>query len=297
MSVLGNAGYRSLRLKARAYTPCMGNLEQLDWIDAFAVTGYGVRVGVRVNDNELIERLQQRLPPGARISRMGTVDRMLSVIKAQPSEKRGVRNFNLLYADHVVGGRSHRMDAVLERYDVELRLALAQYSRRKLFVHAAVVTWKGRAIVLPGRSMTGKTTLAGELVRAGATYFSDEYAVIDDTGRVHPFAKPLSVRAPGKTDQVETAVEAFGGEAGTDPAPIHLVVMSQYRDGARWRPKKLSPGQGVLELMDNTIAARQYPELTLKLLGLAASRATILKGARGEASQIANRILKAAEIA
>ena len=55
----------------------MGNLEKLSWIDAFAVTGYGVRVGVRVNDAALIQQLRSRLPPGAKISPMGTVDRML----------------------------------------------------------------------------------------------------------------------------------------------------------------------------------------------------------------------------
>ena len=69
------AAPRTLKLRARAYTPCMGNLEKLCWIDAFAVTGYGVRVGVRVNDAALIERLRSRLPPGAKISPMGTVFR------------------------------------------------------------------------------------------------------------------------------------------------------------------------------------------------------------------------------
>ena len=33
-----------------------------------------------------------------------------------------------------------------------------------------------------------------ELLRAGAVYYSDEYAVVDPWGRVHPFAKPLSIR-------------------------------------------------------------------------------------------------------
>jgi hypothetical protein len=29
-----------------------------------------------------------------------------------------------------------------------------------------------------------------ELVRAGATYYSDEFAVLDSRGRVHPFPRP-----------------------------------------------------------------------------------------------------------
>src|ERR1700722_4534577 len=108
LPILQVAAPRILKLRARAYTPCMGNLEKLYWIDAFAVTGYGVRVGVRVNDASLIERLRSRLPPGAKISPMGTVDRMLSVILAPPSERRGVRNYHLVYSNHAVVGRSPR---------------------------------------------------------------------------------------------------------------------------------------------------------------------------------------------
>jgi hypothetical protein len=181
---------RSLELRARWYTTFMGNLEKLHWIDAFAVTGFGVRVGVRVNDAALIDRLRSRLPPGAKMSRMGMVDRMLSVILAPPSERRGVKNYHLVYANHEVVGRSHRLDILLDSYDTHLRAAMAQLSRRKLFVHAGVVAWKDRAILLPGRTLAGKTHLVGELVKAGATYFSDEYAVLDDDGCVHPFAKP-----------------------------------------------------------------------------------------------------------
>ena len=49
-------------------------------------------------------------------------------------------------------------------------------------VFPTIVTWgRGRAIVIPGRTFSGKSTLVAELVRAGATYYSDEYAVEDET--------------------------------------------------------------------------------------------------------------------
>jgi hypothetical protein len=56
--------------------------------------------------------------------------------------------------------------------------------------------WRGvgRAVILPGRSMSGKTSLVAALVKAGATYFSDEYAVLDKLGMVHPYIKTLSLR-------------------------------------------------------------------------------------------------------
>jgi hypothetical protein len=290
-----SAAPRALKLRARWYTPCMGNLEKLSWIDAFAVTGYGVRVGVRVNDDALIERLRPRLPPGAKISPMGTVDRILSVILAPPSERRGVKNYHLVYSNHDLVGRSHRLDVVLDNYDTHLRMAMAEFSRRKLFVHAGVVAWKERAILLPGSTLAGKTHLVAELVKAGAAYLSDEYAILDEDGWVHPFAKPLSMR-PSKTGpQIETPVEQIGGVPGRKPLPVGLVVMSQFREGARWRPKRLTAGQGVLELLDNAFSARRSPEFAMNILGRVASGATVLKGTRGDATTMTGHILDAAE--
>ena len=289
------AAPRALRLRARSYTPCMGNLEKLYWIDAFAVTGYGVRVGVRVNDAALIERLRSRLPPGAKISPMGTVDRMLSVILAPLSERRGVKNYHLVYADHVVVGRSRRLEVVLDNYDTHLRTSMAELSRRKLFVHAGVVAWKNRAILLPGRTLAGKTHLVAELVKAGATYFSDEYAVLDEDGFVHPFAKPLSMRPSKTAPQVETPVEEIGGVPGRKPVSVGMVVMSQFEEGAGWRPKRLTTGQGVLELLDNTFSVPQSPEHAIRILGRVASGATVLKGKRGDAGTMLSHVLAAVE--
>ena len=64
-----------------------------------------------------------------------------------------------------------------------------------MFVHAGVVAVDGRALLLPGGSFTGKTTLVAALLRAGAQYGSDEYAVLDEAGLVLPaYPRPLSIR-------------------------------------------------------------------------------------------------------
>ena len=64
---------------------------------------------------------------------------------------------------------------------------LAERARNRIFIHAGVVGWQGRAIVIPGRSFSGKSTLVAALLQAGATYYSDEFAVLDGRGYVHPF--------------------------------------------------------------------------------------------------------------
>ena len=130
------------------------------------------------------------------------------------------------------------------------------------------------------------------LVEAGATYYSDEYAVLDLQGRVHPYPQPLALREPGLLEQTKCPVEAIGGVVGTKPLSVDLVIVSKYRANARWRPVQLTAGHGVLELLDNTVPARRKPEVVLPTLQKAVTDATILKGDRSEADEIVKRILR-----
>jgi hypothetical protein len=159
-----------------------------------------------------------------------------------------------------------------------------------LFVHAGVVGWQGGAILIPGRTHSGKSSLVSALVAAGATYYSDEYAVLDDSGLVHPFARPLGIRdATGRTRHVEPA--AIGAAIGDSPLPVRLVVVAQYAPGAEWRPRRLSPGETVLALLANTIAVRSRPADTLKTLAAAVTNAEALGGMRGDAMPLAEQLL------
>jgi hypothetical protein len=184
--------------------------------------------------------------------------------------------------------------AVLES---ELRQSLAVRSKHRTFVHAGVVGWRGRAIVVPGRSRSGKTTLVAELVRAGASYLSDEFAIIDARGRVHPFAKPLSIRGAGGCDLhvSRPSAEDLGGRAGTRPLPIGLVVLATHQPGAQWRPQTLTAGQAVIEMLAHTVPARLRPAASLQALERAVARAVVLKGERGEAGALAPLLLQLLE--
>jgi hypothetical protein len=155
-----------------------------------------------------------------------------------------------------------------------------------------VVAWRGRAIVIPGRSFSGKSSLVAALVRAGATYYSDEYAVFDARGRVHPFPAPLSLRGADGERPTRHPPESLGRRPGTRPLPVGRVAVSPYRQGARWRPRRLTPGQGVLALLANTVPARERPAAALAALQRAVVAAPVLKGARGEASEVAGVLLE-----
>src|SRR5207237_2668254 len=97
-------------------------------------------------------------------------------------------------------------------FSSRLRLTVAEFAKSRVFIHAGVVGWKGKAIVIPGKSFHGKTTLTAELVKRGALYYSDEYAVLSEEGMVYPFPKTLSMRGfTDKYKQVESSVREFGG--------------------------------------------------------------------------------------
>ena len=55
------------------------------------------------------------------------------------------------------------------------------------------------------------------LLRAGATYYSDEYALLDESGRVHPFARKLSLRQPDGARPLRCTANELGAPTGTEP--------------------------------------------------------------------------------
>ena len=274
----------------------MAKIDRLGWAAGFAIESYGARVGVRVNDPGVLELLAVRFPPGWKLARAEVVDRLYSLFSAADDERaRGLRRFTLLYGDVSRLTRTHDLSEALEAFESDLQLYVAASARRRLFVHAGVVGWRGRAVVLPGRSFAGKTTLVAALVREGATYYSDEYAVFDRAGRVHPYARPLGLREGASGRQTKLAVEALDGVRGERALPVGLVVVSEYRAGARFRARRLSQGQGLLAMLANTVSARRQPEVALGVLQKVSARVPIYKCARGEADAAAASILKLLE--
>ena len=255
-----------------------------------------MRFGVRADDPRSLERLAEFLPPGTAPLPNGVVERLYSIrTGAGGVSRRGLRRFQLLYADHLRLARTVDIEELFERFESDLQLFVAASSKRWVFIHAGVVGWRGRAILVPGRSLSGKTTLVGELVRAGAEYYSDEYAVLDGRGRVRAYPKLPSVREGGAFRQRKVSLEEFGAAAsGAGPLPVGLVVLSGYRGGASWRPRELSAGRAALEMLGHAVAARLQPERVLAALSGLPARARVLKGERGEAVETARRVLEEA---
>jgi hypothetical protein len=275
----------------------MQGIDRLGWAAGVTFDSFGLRLGVRVNDATVLPRIVSRFPPGWKPAPSPYPREIFSLFVGGPGTRPGVRRFHLAYQGPTRVSRTHDLDEAIEALESDLRLYVALWARRRIFVHAGVVAWRGQAIVLPGPSYSGKSTLVAALVRAGARYYSDEYAVLDARGRVHPYPAPLRTRVPGQKQAVavDSGTDSAPAAVAGKPLPVGLVALCRYQAGARWRPQSLSRGQGVLALLANTVPARFRPGDSMAAIERALSNARALRGVRGQADQMAGQLLDALE--
>ncbi len=203
------------------------------------------------------------------------------------------RGFRLLS-----GGReeveSLDFDGILHQLEQKLLLHVGERAPHRIFLHAGVVGWRGHAILLPGSSCAGKTTLVAGLVTAGAAYYSDDYALLDPDGLVHPYARDLQIRQATAGRRRRVAVGELNGEAGTRPLPVAAVVFTTFVDKARWEPKSLTEGEAVLGMLEHTLCAQKRPAETMAALARVALGAKAFRSERGEAETVLRSLLSLA---
>ncbi len=274
----------------------MEKIDRLVWAEGLSFISYGVRIGIRANKPGILDKFLPVLPPDWKPSSSSVVERMYSIIAGGQGPRPNIRLLNIIYSGAFRLARTADLQTAIDAFESDLQLYVAEMSPRRVFVHAGVVGWRGQAVIIPGRSYSGKSTLTAELVKAGATYYSDEYAVLDEQGRVHHYARPIGIREHGEFEKAtKYAVETLGGRPGSKPLPVKLVLVSRYKPGARWQPRQLSAGEGALALLANTVSARREPENALTALNQAVSCATVVKGNRGEARQVIDYIFEKLE--
>ena len=152
---------------------------------AIAFEAFGARIAIRAAESFQPD-LQPGLPPRAQPINTDEYDTVYSVETAPlrpSSEQTDVH----LTRDGVGIGSFPDLAMACRELESNMHFQVALAAQDFLFVHAGVVQWKGQAIVVPGRTETGKSSLVMALVKAGGEYFSDEYAVLDREGRVHPY--------------------------------------------------------------------------------------------------------------
>jgi len=87
------------------------------------------------------------------------------------------------------GRRAGEVTAAFE-YEFYNRTISALYPPL-ISLHASTVHINGTCITCAGESGAGKSSLCTKALLQGAAYFSDEFTLVDGTGRITPFPRPL----------------------------------------------------------------------------------------------------------
>jgi hypothetical protein len=212
---------------------------------------------------------------------------------------RGRRNLN---AVATVGGS---IQSLLWQINSEV----IRNARRHLLIHAAAASWRGRGIVMPAESESGKTTLVTGLIRAGFDYLSDEAAVIDPkTLSLIPYAKPLSMEAgtleaiPELKKQLHPAfawttrfsyhlhpsdvrTDAIGSECA-----VKYVIAPSYRRGET-AMVSMSRADALVALVDNAFNFNRFGTRGLKALARVVERTECFRLRMGDVPSAVEAIL------
>lgn len=267
------------------------DIKRVRWKYFFAFETYGVKIGIRSNKQDLIEQCRESLdfifPTGWREIPFDENKYLFSIYLGKSKQQNSYTYKN----DELISTQQTKYFK-FDTLESQLRLTVAEFAEDLVFIHAGAVAYKNKAIIIPGVSFSGKTTLVAELSKRGLEYYSDEYAVIDKKGLLHPFPKKLSVR--GIIDdytQVEIPVEEMGGKKGHQPIPIGMILVTKYKKNAKFKPEQLSTGKGIIESIANSVSIRQNPALVLQTLSIVTSSATVIKTNRNEVAKFADKFL------
>ncbi len=260
-------------------------LNRQKWEAQLNFEAYGTRIGVRSNTIDTITHLEKILPnilpTGWNKIMESSADFVFSIIVKKRKSKK-----NVFYKNGELIMENFSPKYIWDAVDSHIRMTVGEYSKNYIFIHAGVVGWEGKAIVIPGSSFSGKTTLTAEFVKRGALYYSDDFTVLDKKGFVHPFPRKLSLR--GIIDdyrQLDFAVEELGGTRGVEPIPVGIMLLTKYKKKAKPKLKQVSRGEGMMAGLENSLSIRQNPPQVLSVLNKTLEKARIYKSPRNEAKE------------
>jgi len=251
----------------------------------FGVLAFGCHVQLAAEGSEAYATLDRYTFPSLPRRIGATDDPDISVRIVRVSDQ-----FQLLADDVVIATAPRAINLVPDLIRV-LDEAVVQRLTTLRAVHAGAVLWGGQVLLLPGATHAGKSSLVAELLRRGATYFSDEYALIDSAGRVHPYPRPLLVRN-GRPEQHPVLPEECNASVGSSPASVGWILSLEYQPAGAWSIAAVSQGEALLTLLRNTPhVLAESPEM-VEVFQRAVAGAACYTGSRTEASHAADQILR-----
>ena len=174
----------------------------------------------------------------------------------------------------------------------EIESIVIRQVRGVAVVHAGAAVFGKAGVLLPGSSRSGKTSLVREIIRQGGEYFSDEYALIDAQGAVHPFLRPLMVR--GEKGVVPTPAREIEATIGSAPRIPTFNFFLQYDPRARFKICEIDQSTALLRLLAHTPHRMDQEPSPIPAFCAAARWARNFEGVRGEADEAAAAIAELA---
>ncbi|MEN8188229.1 MAG: hypothetical protein ABFS19_00145 [Thermodesulfobacteriota bacterium] len=110
-----------------------------------------------------------------------------------------------------------------------------------LWLHAGGAAYEGRAVLLPGQSGVGKSSLTAGLVDRGCRYLTDDIVPLDPSlNCVVPFPFPPSVRRVSPENsggwglflrQQKDDIRISSDQVSDEPIPVNTLIFPEYLQG------------------------------------------------------------------
>jgi len=156
-------------------------------------------------------------------------------------------------------------------------------------IHAASIGIEGQAHIFAGVSDAGKSSLCTKAVIEGCSYLSDEFALLNQSGEIEPFPRPLqwgkeqhpafthammaeagikkaSFEFPDREGNSVSALLWLPGNIQHTPLPLHRVIFPRF-DASLTSPEltTIRRGEALMELPQH-LHQQQRADIMLRML-------------------------------
>ncbi len=254
----------------------------------FGVRAYGCNIQLESPCLELHWVLEKYILPSLPRMNLGLDEPHLQVRATQTADQ-----FQISVENVVVTSGPSAMGLVSPLIKV-LDDAVIEHLTTLRAVHAGAVLWRERVLLFPGATHAGKSSMVAELLRRGANYFSDEFALIDPEGNVHPYPRPLLLRN-GRPTQTPVLAGELNAQVGDGPARIGCILALEYQPASCWNVAPIPQGDAVMTLLKNTPHhLAEFPDM-VAVFQKAVAGVACYSGSRAEVVPAVDQILSLVE--
>jgi hypothetical protein len=265
---------------------------------ALAFETFSMKIGVTADDPAIIARLDGLAPAGSVPADIDDVEcrfEFTTTDQGRYNIRFRVREGKVLTerdpSAWVAGDAD--IDLALEALDAHVQSYIGLHAPDHIFIRGGVVGYRGHAILLLGGRVSGRSTLVRELVRTGATAYSEDFAPLDRDGLVHPYFRPT---VPGIRPGAEPDRVTGEGADDLEPLPVNAIVVTTYMPGAEWQPRYLTRGEAILAVVEHAEPGSERGEETFEGITRALSEDLVaIQSDRGEAEAVAPLLLSDVE--